>query len=107
MGALLTALAPILGDVLKRVIPDSDKSMEIEREVKLALLEHSDSIEALRGKIVLEEARSQHWMTATWRPLLMMVMVLTGSNTWKLIQGGYSTSMVGELLWLERLPSQA
>ena len=76
MGALLTVLAPILGDVLKRVIPDSDKSMEIEREVKLALLEHSDSIEALRGKIVLEEARSQHWMTATWRPLLMMVMVI-------------------------------
>lgn len=76
MGALLTVLAPILGDVLKRVIPDSDKSMEIEREVKLALLEHSDSIEALRGRIVLEEARSQHWMTSTWRPLLMMVMVV-------------------------------
>lgn len=75
MGALLTVLAPILGDVLKRVIPDSDKQIDIEREVKLALLEHTDSIEAVRGKIVLEEARSTSWLTSTWRPLLMMVMV--------------------------------
>lgn len=76
MSALLTVLAPILGDVLKRVIPNSDKQMDIEREVKLALLEHTDSIEAVRGKIVLEEAKSNNWLTAAWRPLLMMIVIL-------------------------------
>ena len=76
MGALLTVLAPILGDVLKRVIPNSDKQMDIEREVKLALLEHTDSLESVRGKIVLEEAKSQNWLTAAWRPMLMMVVIL-------------------------------
>ena len=76
MTALLTVLAPLLGDVLKRVIPDMDKRMDIEREVKLALLEHTDSLESIRGKIVLEEAKSTNWMTAAWRPLLMMVVIL-------------------------------
>jgi len=76
MAPLITALAPILGDLVKRLIPDSDKSNEIEREIKLSLLEHADSIEALRGKIVLSESQSTSWITATWRPLLMMVMVV-------------------------------
>jgi len=76
MTAQLTVLAPILGDVLKRVIPDSDKANDIEKEVKLALLEHTDSLEAMRGKIVLEEAKSANWLTAAWRPILMMVVIL-------------------------------
>lgn len=75
MGALITVLAPIVGDLVKRLIPDGDNQVEVEKEIKLALLEHSDSLEALRGKIVLEEAKSSSWLTATWRPLLMMVIV--------------------------------
>jgi hypothetical protein len=75
MTALLTVLAPIIGDVLKKVIPDSDKSNEIEKEVKLSLLEHTDSLEKMRGQIVLEEAKSSNWLTSSWRPLLMMVII--------------------------------
>ena len=75
MGPLITVLAPIVGDLVKRFVPDSDKAIEIDKEVKLALLDHTDNIESLRGKIVLEEAKSGSWMTATWRPLLMMVVV--------------------------------
>ena len=75
MGSLIPILAPILGDLIKRLIPDGDKSVEVEKEIKLALLEHTDSLEALRGKIVLEEAKSSSWLTSTWRPLLMMVIV--------------------------------
>ena len=75
MTPIITLLAPILGDLLNKLIPDSDKKNDIEKEVKLALLEHSDSIEAIRGQIVLAEAKSESWLTATWRPLLMMVIV--------------------------------
>ena len=75
MSALITALAPIVGDLVKRLIPDGDKSLDVEREVKLALLEHTDSIESIRGKIVLEEAKSSNWLTAAWRPLLMLVVI--------------------------------
>ena len=76
MLQLIPVLAPIVGDLVKRLVPDSDKANEIEKEVKLALLEHTDSLEAMRGKIVLSEAQSSNWLTSAWRPMLMMVVVL-------------------------------
>lgn len=76
MSALVTALAPLLGDIVKRLLPDQDKAGDIEKEIKLALLEHTDSIEALRGKIVMTEASSANWITSAWRPILMMVITL-------------------------------
>jgi len=75
MLQLIPILAPILGDMFKRLVPDGDKSLDVEKEIKLALLEHTDSLENLRGKIVLEEAKSSNWLTASWRPLLMMVII--------------------------------
>jgi hypothetical protein len=76
MTSIIALFAPIIGDVLKKIIPDSDKRSEIEREVKLSLLEHSDSIEKIRGEIILSESKSSSWLTASWRPLLMMVVVV-------------------------------
>lgn len=73
--SLLPVLAPILADVLERLIPDADKRDEIERETKLALLEHTDSLEKIRGEIILAEAKSAGWLTSSWRPLLMMVVI--------------------------------
>lgn len=75
MTQLLTIFGPILGDVVKKIVPDTDKHKEIEQEVKLALLEHTDSLEALRGQIVLAEAKSQNWLTSSWRPLLMLIAI--------------------------------
>ena len=72
---LLPILAPILGDVVKKIIPDSNKNAEIEREIKLALLEHTDSLENMRGSIVLAEAKSGNFLTASWRPILMLVAI--------------------------------
>ena len=76
MNPLITVLAPIIGDLVKRLIPDSDRAAEIDREVRLSLLEHADSIEEVRGRIILAEAQSTSWLTSTWRPLLMMVVVV-------------------------------
>jgi len=75
MSALITALAPIVGDLVGKLVPDSSKNSEIEREIKLALLEHTDSLESIRGEIVLAEAKSTNWLTSSWRPLLMMVVI--------------------------------
>ena len=81
MTALITVLAPIVGDLVKRLVPDNDKAADIEKEVKLALLDHTDSLEAMRGKIVLAEAKSNNWMTSAWRPLLMLVVItIIGCN---------------------------
>jgi hypothetical protein len=73
--SIITLLAPIVGDLVKKLIPDADKAKDIDKEVKLALLDHTDSLESIRGSIVLSETKSDSWLTATWRPLLMMVIV--------------------------------
>ena len=75
MLQIIPLLTPIITKLVGRLVPDSDKAAEVEREVKLALLEHTDSLEQMRGKIVLSEAKSSSWLTASWRPLLMMVIV--------------------------------
>jgi hypothetical protein len=76
MTPIITALAPLLGNVIKRVLPDHEKAAEIEKEIKLSLMDHAGDLESLRGEIVLAEAKSSSWLTSTWRPLLMMVMVV-------------------------------
>jgi len=75
-AALFTVLAPLIGDIVNRVLPaDANKAGEIEREIRLSLLENEEKLENMRGQIVLAEANSGSWLTSTWRPLLMMIIV--------------------------------
>ena len=45
MISLISALAPIVGDIVKEAIPDPDKKAEAENKVRLALLENTKQIE--------------------------------------------------------------
>ena len=75
IGALLPVLSPILGDVIKRVLPeDKDKRAEIEREINMAMLNNSSAIEQAASNIILAEAKSESWLASSWRPLLMTVI---------------------------------
>ncbi|NCW70267.1 MAG: hypothetical protein EBV86_17220 [Marivivens sp.] len=75
IGALLPVLAPLVGDVLGRVLPeDSNKKAEIERELNMALLTNSHAIEQAAAQVVIAEAKSEHKITAIWRPVLMMTI---------------------------------
>jgi len=72
MIPLITALAPLIGDIVKEAIPDPDKKMDAENKVRLALLENSKQIEASASSIILAEAKSESWIASSWRPILMM-----------------------------------
>lgn len=72
MIPLITALAPLIGDIVKEAIPDPDKKMDAENKVRLALLENAKQIEASASSIVLAEAKSESWIASSWRPILMM-----------------------------------
>lgn len=76
LPALIPLLAPLLGDIVKKVVPDKNLAEKIELETTLALIEKSDSLTQIQGEIVLAEAKSDSWITSSWRPLLMMVSVL-------------------------------
>lgn len=75
IGALLPVLAPLLGDVIKRVLPeDKDKRMEVESEINMALMSNSAAIEQAAASVIVAEAKSEHKITAIWRPVLMMTI---------------------------------
>ena len=82
IGALLPVIGPLLGDVVKRVLPeDKDKRAEIEREINMALITNSAQIEQAAASVILAEAKSEHRVTATWRPILMLtITAIVGWN---------------------------
>ena len=73
--ALLPILGPLVGDVVKRVLPeDKDKRAEIEREINMAVISNSSAIEQAASSIVLAEAKSESWLASSWRPILMLII---------------------------------
>ena len=59
IAALLPVLGPIVGDVIKRVLPeDKDKRADIEREINMALLGNSAAIEQAAASVILAESKS-------------------------------------------------
>lgn len=86
IGALLPVIGPLLGDVIKRVLPaDKDKAQEIEREINMALINNSKQIEQAAASVILAEAKSEHFITATWRPILMLT--ITAIVAWNFLFG--------------------
>lgn len=69
---MLAALLPLLGDVLRRVLPDPAVAAQAESELARALLDRQAEIERAAGEIVQTEAASRHWLAANWRPLVMV-----------------------------------
>ena len=75
IGALLPVLGPIVKDVVGRVLPaDKNKAQEIERELNMAMMANTAEIEKAAASVVIAEAKSEHKITATWRPILMLTI---------------------------------
>jgi hypothetical protein len=73
--ALLPVLGPIVSDVIGRVLPeDKNKRMEVERELNMAMVSNSHAIEQAAASVIIAEAKSEHKITAIWRPVLMLVI---------------------------------
>jgi len=82
IGAILPVLAPLIGDVVKRILPeDKDKAQDIERELNMALMQNNAAIEQAAASVINAEAKSEHKITATWRPILMLtITAIVGWN---------------------------
>jgi hypothetical protein len=72
IAAFLPALVPILGKALGNLIPDATARAQAEAEIAKQLLASSAELERAAGEIVLAEARSEHFLAACWRPILML-----------------------------------
>ena len=92
IAALVPALEPILGDVIRRIVPDGEAQAKVEAELSLALMQRAQEIESAAAEVVKAEAQSEHWLTATWRPIVMLVLTSLIVARWL----GYSAPGISE-----------
>lgn len=72
VGAIIGAVSPALSAYVKSRFPDPEKARQEERELIALLLQHQGQIGLAAADIIKAEAQSEHWLTACWRPVLML-----------------------------------
>jgi len=71
--ALLGALAPIVSNVVNRLLPeDPEKAALIQRELSLELMESADKLAQSQAGIITAEANGESWLQRSWRPIVML-----------------------------------
>lgn len=72
---LLGAIMPTLNTVIDRLVPDSNKANELKVGVQMAILEQESSLRNAQRDIITAEAKSDSWLTRTWRPIAMITFL--------------------------------
>jgi hypothetical protein len=73
--ALIPALAPILGSIIKSRFPDPTEAAKVEAEMTAQLWQNAHQLNAAAADIIKTEAASEHWLASNWRPLTMLTFV--------------------------------
>ncbi len=72
---IISAIMPAISGVLSSIFPDDNKRREFEGQITQALLAHEADINKAASSVITAEAKSEHWLTANWRPLTMLIFV--------------------------------
>ena len=79
MFALLPIISALIKGPLSAIIDAYVADIELRRKLKAdleaSLLDHLSKSEELQQTIVLAEIKSDNWLTANWRPILMLVLM--------------------------------
>lgn len=97
MLPLLGVLAPILGNVIDKVFPDTEKRDMAKIEIMGELQKQAGEIEKAAAGIINTEAASKHWLAANWRPLTMLTFVALIVARWL----GWTADNMSEAEYLE------
>ncbi|MCA0433511.1 MAG: holin family protein [Proteobacteria bacterium] len=72
----VTALmAGPFGKLIEAHVKDAELRRKIEAELQVQMLAELGKEAALGQAVVLAEVQSEHWLTRSWRPLLMMTLL--------------------------------
>ena len=80
--ALIPALAPILGSIIKSKFPDPAEAAKAEAELTAQLWANAHQLNAAAADIIKTEAASEHWLASNWRPLTMLTFVVLIVARW-------------------------
>ena len=73
MGFL--GILPFIGTLIDKIFPDAGEADKLKLEM-LKQVQEGD-IKELEGRfnVLSEEAKSEHWLVAAWRPVTMLIFV--------------------------------
>lgn len=100
---MIAALIPVIGTVIDKIFPDREEAAKAK--LRMLELEQQGAFQdiQIRGDIIKEEAKSEHFITAAWRPITMLVFVFIVANNY--ILAPYVDLFFDTNIYLE-LPSQ-
>lgn len=102
MLPLATALIPVIGGILDKIVPDPNAAAQ----AKLALMQLAQTGELTRmtaaADVIKAEATSQFRLTSQWRPILMLTFTFIVANNY--IFSPYLQAMFGWHVSLELPP---
>ena len=101
---LSAGLGKTVDNVLGRFFEDKDQAAKAAQELRLAMLEHEQTAQQVARDVVVAEAKSEHWVTSAWRPLVMLMFaVMIGNN---FIIAPYLDAFLGTSVMFD-MPEQA
>ena len=101
MLAALGAIAPLakmLFSTVDKAIPDKDLAEKLKAQLNTQLLQSSTEEIKAAASIVEAEAKS-HWFVASWRPLLMYVLIFI--LVWNYVLGPVIVLFTGTIITFE------
>jgi hypothetical protein len=101
MFPLASAIAPIakiIFSTIEKAIPDKDLQEKLKFQINQQLLEsHTEEVKAAAS--VIEAEAKSGWFTASWRPLLMYVLIFI--LVWNYILGPVIKIFTGSIITFE------
>ena len=64
-----------INKVLDALVKDQELRRKLQADLELKLTEHLGKTEELEQAIVMAEIKSEHWLTRSWRPILMLTLL--------------------------------
>jgi hypothetical protein len=101
--SLVKNLAKPVTDVIDDVNTSKEEKMLIEQAILEMEQNASDLLVETQGKIIEAEAKSEHFLTSTWRPITALVFVAIVANNY--IIAPYTGALFGTEIMLE-IPNQ-
>lgn len=93
IGGGFEGIANGIDKVVENFTGDEAEREKLRSELKQLVVKNKHETEQAAAKVVQAEAKSDHWLTASWRPITMLTFVVIIANNY--IVAPYMDAMFG------------
>lgn len=76
LPVILSFIKGPLFSIIDKLIPDGSLKARLKTEIEPRLLQSDERLAELQGELLAIQLRSESWLTRSWRPLLMYLIML-------------------------------